>query len=100
MKPLPLFLKQYFWDVEFEKIDTERSAVFIMKRIMEYGDEKAVTWMNTHFTKKAMCGVLRRYRGLSKKSVYFWSLILDVPEEEIACLNRPFREMPETAWPY
>ena len=100
MESLPLCLKQYFWDVEFEKIDTERSAVFIMKRIMEYGNEEAVIWMKKHYTKKAMREILRRYRGLSKKSICFWSLILDVPEEEIACSNKPFKEMPEIAWPY
>jgi len=42
MKKLPRFLNKYFWDVEFEKIDLQKRRVYVLKRILEYGDERAV----------------------------------------------------------
>ena len=49
MKNLPGFLEKYFWDVEFQKIDLEKCKVYILKRILEYGDEEAVVWMWKNF---------------------------------------------------
>ena len=45
MKTLPQFLKKYFWDVDFSKLDKEMYASFIIERILEEGDEKAAEWM-------------------------------------------------------
>jgi hypothetical protein len=45
MGKIPEFLKKYFWDVEFNKIDLKKNRVYILKRILEFGDEKAVAWM-------------------------------------------------------
>ncbi len=42
MKKLPSFLHKYFWDVEFKKIDFEHRRFYVLKRILEFGDEKAI----------------------------------------------------------
>jgi hypothetical protein len=45
MNRLPGFLMEYFWDVKFEESDLTKWRIFILKRILEYGDDKAVNWM-------------------------------------------------------
>ena len=45
IQKLPPVFKKYFWDVEFEKINPEKRKVYILQRILEYGDEDAVAWM-------------------------------------------------------
>lgn len=36
--------KQLFWDVDLNKIDIKKYPKFIIKRILEYGDEAVVKW--------------------------------------------------------
>jgi hypothetical protein len=42
VKSLPRFLKKYFWNVDFLKLDRKTHSQFIIERILEYGDEKTV----------------------------------------------------------
>ena len=100
MKRLPSALKKYFWDVEFEKIDLEKRRVYVLKRILDYGDEAAVSWMRKNFTDVEIKNILYNYRGLSLKSANFWAVIVDVKKEDVKCLKRRLSKGLMTAWPY
>lgn len=100
MKKLPKFLKEYFWDVEFGKINLEKRKVYVLKRILEYGDEKAVSWMRKNFTEPEIKNALCNFRGYSLKSANFWAVILNIKKENVKCLNRSFRETQKQFWPY
>ena len=100
MKNLPGFLEKYFWDVEFEKIDFDNRKIYIIKRILEYGDEKAVRWMRRSFKEGEIKNALCNFRGYSQKSANFWAFILGVKKEDVKCLSRSFRETQKQFWPY
>jgi hypothetical protein len=100
MEKLPQALKKYFWDVEFEKIDFKNRRVYVLKRILEYGDEKAVAWMWKNFKKRDIKNVLSKYRGFSLKTANFWAFILKIDKENVKCLNTSFREIQKQFWPY
>jgi hypothetical protein len=100
MKKLPRFLKKYFWDVEFEKIDFDNRKMYILKRILEYGDEKAVRWMRRSFEEGEIKNALCNFRGYSQKSANFWAFILGIKKEDVKCLSRSFRETQKQFWPY
>ena len=100
MKKLPLFLKKYFWDVEFKKINFKNRQIYILKRILEYGDEKAVKWMWKNFKKEDIKNILRNFRGLSQKSANYWTFILDIPKDEVLCLKKRSLKEQRTFWPY
>ena len=100
MKKLPEFLKKYFWDVEFEKITLKKNKVYILRRILEYGDEKAVAWMWKNFEKPEIKTVLSKFRGYSKKSANFWALLLDISKERVLCLRKPSLRGQKKIWPY
>lgn len=100
MAKLPLFLKKYFWDVEFEKIDFDNRKTYILKRILEYGDEKAICWMWRSFKKEEIKNALCNSRGYSLKSANFWAFILNIKKEDVKCLSSPFRETQKQFWPY
>ena len=38
MKPKPIFQKRIFWDVNFEAIDYDAKARFVIERVFERGD--------------------------------------------------------------
>lgn len=100
MKKLPGFLKKYFWDVEFKKIDPKKSKIYVIRRILDYGDEKAVTWMYKNFKKSEMKNALSNFRGYSQKSANYWALILDIPKEEVLCLKKRSLRERRIFWPY
>ncbi|MEW5768079.1 MAG: hypothetical protein AB1797_10745 [bacterium] len=100
MKKLPEFLNKYFWEVEFKNIDLQKRRVYVLRRILEYGDEQAVAWMWNNFKKSEIKNVLSNFRGYSQKSANYWALILDVPKKKVLCLKKPSSKEPRTFWPY
>ncbi|MGB3479657.1 MAG: hypothetical protein WBB67_10905 [bacterium] len=100
MKKLPKFLKKYFWDVEFKEIDLLKRRVYVLKRILEYGDEQAVAWMWKNFKKPEIRNLLTNYRGYSLKSANFWAFLLDIPKEDVLCMKKPSSKAQKRIWPY
>ncbi|MCM8784368.1 MAG: hypothetical protein NC818_06330 [Candidatus Omnitrophica bacterium] len=100
MGELPKFLKKYFWDTDFEQIDFKNHRVYVLKRILEYGDEEAVRWMFKEFRKDEIKNTLCKFRGYSPKTANFWALILGIEKERIKCLQRSFRGIQKQFWPY
>lgn len=100
MEELPKFLNKYFWDVDFERLNLQRHRVYILKRILEYGDEETVAWMWKNFKKSEIKDALANFRGYSQKSANFWAVILNIKKEDVRCLNRSLRETQKQFWPY
>ncbi|MBU4298826.1 hypothetical protein KJ636_02190 [Patescibacteria group bacterium] len=99
-KPCPEFLRKYFWDINFKKLDAEKYPYYVIERILEYGDEKAVKWMMDNFRKSQIKHTLMKRRGISKKSAVYWALILNIQKEKILCLNKRYQSRFEKTWPY
>lgn len=100
MKKLPKFLKKYFWDVEFEKIDLRVRSQYVLARLLEYGDEKAISWMKINFTKHQIEDVLFHYRSVSPQSANFWAVIFNINKKKVLCLQKPYLEIRKRHWPY
>lgn len=100
MKKLPGFLKKYFWDVDFGKADLQKHRLDIIRRILNYGDEKAVTWMYKNFKTREMKFALSHLRGYSQKSANYWAFVLGLPKEEVLCLKKRSSSQQKTIWLY
>ena len=97
---MPVFLEKYFWDVDFKKIDFQQRKSYVLKRVLEFGDNQAVQWMWRNFKKEEIKEVLLHGRGFTKKSANFWALMLNVPKEKILCLKKHSLRAPKIIWPY
>jgi len=100
MKKAPEFLRKYFWDVDFVKLDIKAYPLDTIGRILEYGDLKAVNWMRKTFARKEIREVLLRLRIVSPKSANFWSLIFGVDKREILCLQKRYLSIRNAHWPH
>lgn len=100
MKALPQFIKPYFWDVDFAKLDYKKYSRFVLGRILEYGGKRAISWMQRNFTKGDITGVLSRLRAVSPKSANFWALIYGIDRKKILCLQKHYLQMRKRHWPY
>ncbi len=99
-KLLPEFLRKYFWDADFSKIDPEKYPYYFIERILEYGDKPAVKWMMENFEISVIKETLLRKRGISGKSASFWALVFNISENKILCLKKSYQKMKASHWPY
>jgi len=100
MKKLPIFLKQYFWDVDFEKIDRERSGPYVIHRLLDRGNDRAIKWMCGTYDKDLIKEVIIKRRGFSAKTANFWAGLFDIDKSKVVCLQKPYLKMRQELWPY
>lgn len=100
MKKAPAFLKKYFWDIDFDRLDVSKRSTYVIERILELGDMPSIKWMLKEYPLPTIKGVLIKTSVLSKKTASFWALILDVPISKIRCLQSDFQKTHRAIWPY
>jgi len=100
MKRAPKFLKKYFWDIDFAKLNINTHSQYVLARILEYGNQKAIAWMKKNFTREEIADILLHFRSLSPKSANFWSVIIGINKKKILCLQKPYLEKQRIHWPY
>lgn len=72
---LPKNIKKYFWDIDTEKIDLNERRIYILKRLVEYGDPAAISWAWKTFSKKDWFFALKS-REVSLSTKNFWASLL------------------------
>lgn len=100
MKKLPTFLKQYFWDVDFNKLDKKQSAPYIIHRLLDRGNDRAIRWMCRTYDKNVIKEVVTKRRGFNAKTANFWADMLDIDKRKVVCLQKPYLKMRQELWPY
>lgn len=100
MTKAPSFLKKYFWDIDFAKLDPKKRPEYVIERILELGDVKAVRWVLKTFPKNVIKKTLMTRRGFSPKTAVFWATILGINQKNITCLQPQYLAMRQTHWPY
>jgi len=95
---LPSFLKKYFWNVDFAKLDLEKNSFFVITRLLEYGDIKSLCWLFKHTGRRQIEEVIMKSRELSPKTANFWSLFLNLDKNKILCLKKSYQKIQRTHW--
>ncbi|MGB0388376.1 MAG: DUF6922 domain-containing protein [Ardenticatenaceae bacterium] len=90
---LPDFLRPYFWDVDLASVRLPKHEVYVIERVLEYGDDQAIRWLN-RFSPDTITNVVRRSRRISRNTANLWALVLNIPKEQIRCLKAPSLLMP------
>lgn len=100
MRQIPSFLKKYFWDVKFEEIDKIKNSSFIIERILEYGNKKALRWLFENYSLNQIKDVVYKTRFLSPRSLFFWTFFLNLDKRKVKCLKKSYLEKRKIFWPY
>lgn len=87
---LPDSFKKYFWDVDFKEIDFVKSKTFILKRVLDRGDDRAIKWLSKYYTKEDIKELLLTTRDLSPKTANFWTDYLNIDPKKVPCLQKPY----------
>lgn len=72
---LPSFIQQYFWGDNLKELQVENNKNYIVQTLLERGNQKALTWLFSIFSKTDIKSMLSKTK-LSKKSANFWQIYL------------------------
>ena len=95
---LPSYLKKYFWDTDFEQLDPDKNRSYILSRVFEYGDTKAVKWALQYFPQEDIKKTLRESRALSPKSGNFWALFFGLDKTNLRCFQKSSLKLQSSHW--
>ena len=99
MRKLPNFLKKYFWEVDFEKIDFEGRKEYVLRRLLEYGDERGAAFLVSNFNRDEVAKLLS-YARIDPKSANFWAIVFNIDKRKVLCLQKHYLEIRKQHWPY
>ena len=89
MTQLPEFLRPYFWEIDFAKLDFPNRQTYVIERVLEFGGDEAIHWLRTTFAPETIADVVRQSRRISKNTANLWALVLGIPKEHIRCFSTP-----------
>jgi len=82
---IPDELKVYFWDVPIKVIDLNIHRNFVITRLLNEGNHKALTWLFITYDKHTIECAVRTARDLSAKTARCWQNYFDLKEEDLCC---------------
>ncbi|MBM3205817.1 hypothetical protein FJZ41_03160 [Candidatus Shapirobacteria bacterium] len=97
---LPAFLHRYFWDIDAKKLNPQKKPQYVIQRILEMGDVKAVRWVRKNFSQRQIIATLKQRRGFSPKTASFWASFLNISKQKVKCLQKPYLQQHKLHWPY
>ena len=92
MSDIPEHILKYLWDVDKKKLDKEKHANFIIEKILEYGDTKALRWIEKNYKKDQIVKVLNKSKRISPKTGNFYASYFKINRKELECIKKPFTQ--------
>lgn len=70
------FRDSLFWDTNPANIDTEKNAQYIIERILDFGNDKEVSWLYHFYDKSFIKKIVIKSRSLRSETKNLWMLLL------------------------
>lgn len=70
---IPDYIQKLFWDVKKEDLEINRHADFIIRRVLDFGNVKALNWLRKTYPPFRIQEVIKKKRGLAPKTLTFWT---------------------------
>lgn len=80
---MPIELKKYFWDTEFEKLDLRKNMKYIISRLFCEGNLESIKWVKQNYTKEEIIETAKTSRRLNPITANFFKIVYDLKEEEM-----------------
>lgn len=81
---MPIELKKYFWDTDFEKLDIKKNKGYIISRLYCYGDLNAIRWVKNTYSKSEIKEVAKSRRDLKPIVANYLRQQFNLKKEEMA----------------
>ena len=80
------------WDAKLADISLSKHKQYVIERVLEYGDLAEDKWLKSVYSIEDIIDVIKRSRQISIKTANYYSLIFNIPQEEILCFKQPFTQ--------
>lgn len=97
-KKIPVFDKRIFWDVNFESLDYELKASFIIERVFDRGDVEDIRQCRRYYGDEQITKVLLEAKYLSLDRIYLASAVIHKPVTDFRCYI--LRQLNPGLYPY
>ena len=81
-------MRRLFWDVDFEKLDHDGKAGFIIEPVFERGDVEDIRPCRRYHGGQQVVGAMLEAKYLPLATLHFVSAIFDKPLEAFRCYTR------------
>jgi len=97
-KSKPIFSTRIFWDVNFEQIDYDAKANFVIERVFERGDVEDIRQCRRYYGDEKVTSALLNTRFLPEHRMYLASAVIGKPLENFRCYT--LRQLNPELFPY
>ncbi|WP_394364536.1 DUF6922 domain-containing protein [Algoriphagus antarcticus] len=80
-----MFHKRIFWDVDFENLDYDKKAKFVIERVFERGDVPDIRNCRRYYGDEKVSEVLLNAKFLPEIRMYLAAAVIDRPLEDFRC---------------
>jgi hypothetical protein len=97
-KEKPVFNKRIFWDVNFENIDYDAKANFVIERVFERGDVPDIRACRRYYGDDKVKETLLNAKSICDRRLHLIAAIYDVAINEFRCYK--LKQLNPTLYPY
>lgn len=97
-KEKPVFHKRIFWDVDFENLDYDKKANFVIERVFERGDVPDIRNCRRYYGDEKVTTALLNAKFLPDTRMYLAAAVIDRPLEDFRCYK--LRQSNPELFPY
>jgi hypothetical protein len=94
----PQFQRRIFWDVDFDNLDYDKYANFVIERVFDRGDVDDIRQCRRYYGDEKVAEALLNARYLMFKTIYLASAVIDKPIEDFRCYK--LRQLNPELYPY
>ena len=84
----PLISKKAFWDISFEEIDFEKSSLFVMEKVFNYGNWNDQVAIMKYYKLPRIRRDIVHASYLRKPVLCFLCTILQLKKTDFSCYNK------------
>jgi hypothetical protein len=97
-KAKPIFHRRIFWDVNFDKLDYDLRANFVIERVFERGDVEDIRNCRRYYGDEKVTQALLNAKFLPETRMYLASAVINRPLKDFRCYI--LRQLNPELFPY
>jgi hypothetical protein len=97
-KPKPVFDKRIFWDVNFEQLDYDAKANFVIERVFERGDVEDIRHCRRYYGDEKVTQALLEAKFLPEHRIHLAAAVINKPIDQFRCYK--LRQLNPELYPY
>jgi len=98
MENKPQLQRRIFWDVDFDKLDYDKRASFIIERVFDRGDVDDIRQCRRYYGDEQVTEALLNVKFLMFETIYLAAAVINKPIEDFRCYK--LRQLNPELFPY